>query len=233
MNIGWWKNQYSQLLFTSEYRLCTNVHVQDQLTNLTSQCQYLTCDITGQLWWRHNALLEMTILGDNGEMSDTCLFFGGFVCSRHIQLSNVWLTFNNDFGHYEVIRQWISLVAASLEKHMGKSPHSWPKIIIQGKPYTFVYVFMKRGQIKIGTCGFLNVTCRHSRRLNEGRLWRTELFNDGYSHWQICIWSYDVRNRYLDWVNSILTKGAKHRSACVSCVTFDQLRDMRGGLIGV
>ena len=32
------RNRYSRLLFTSEDRFCANVHVQEQLTNMTSQC---------------------------------------------------------------------------------------------------------------------------------------------------------------------------------------------------
>ena len=33
------RNRYSRLLFTSEDRLCTNICVQEQPTNMTSQCQ--------------------------------------------------------------------------------------------------------------------------------------------------------------------------------------------------
>ena len=39
--------RYSRLLFTSEDRLCANLHVQEQSTNMTSQCQCLT------FAWRH------------------------------------------------------------------------------------------------------------------------------------------------------------------------------------
>ena len=31
-------------------------------------------DVTDQLWWRHNAKSEKTILGDNGEMGNQWLF---------------------------------------------------------------------------------------------------------------------------------------------------------------
>ena len=34
------RNRYSRLLFTSEDRLCANLRVQEQSTNMTSQCQY-------------------------------------------------------------------------------------------------------------------------------------------------------------------------------------------------
>ena len=34
-------------------------------------------DTTGRLWWRHNARLGKTVLGNNGEMSDLWLFSGG------------------------------------------------------------------------------------------------------------------------------------------------------------
>ena len=33
------RNRYSRLLFTSEDRLCANLHVEEQSTNMTSQCQ--------------------------------------------------------------------------------------------------------------------------------------------------------------------------------------------------
>ena len=39
--------RYSRLLFTSEDRLCANLHVQEQSTNMTSQCQCPT------FAWRH------------------------------------------------------------------------------------------------------------------------------------------------------------------------------------
>ena len=32
------RNRYSRLLFTSEDRLCANLRVQEQSTNMTSQC---------------------------------------------------------------------------------------------------------------------------------------------------------------------------------------------------
>ena len=39
------------------------------------RCSYLAFhDGTGQLWWRQNARLENTALGDNGEMSNRWLF---------------------------------------------------------------------------------------------------------------------------------------------------------------
>ena len=36
------RNRYSRLLFTGEDRFCANLHVQQQLTNMTSQCQCRT-----------------------------------------------------------------------------------------------------------------------------------------------------------------------------------------------
>ena len=41
------RNRYSWLLFTSEDRLCANLRVQEQLGNMTSQCQCPT------FAWRH------------------------------------------------------------------------------------------------------------------------------------------------------------------------------------
>ena len=70
-------NRYSRLLFTSEDRLCTNLRVQEQSTNMTSQHNANASrsrGVTDQLWWRHNVQSEMTVLSDNGEMSERCLF---------------------------------------------------------------------------------------------------------------------------------------------------------------
>ena len=51
------RNRHSWLLFTSDDRLYANLCVQEQSTNMTSQCQYPhSRDITDQLWWRHNAM---------------------------------------------------------------------------------------------------------------------------------------------------------------------------------
>ena len=33
-----------------------------------------SCDVTDQLWWRHNAKLGKTVLSGNGEISDRWLF---------------------------------------------------------------------------------------------------------------------------------------------------------------
>ena len=69
-------NRYSWLLFTSEVRLCANLRVQEQATNMTSQCQYLPFAWRQiELGWRHkpNRLnSEKTVYGGNGEMSNDC-----------------------------------------------------------------------------------------------------------------------------------------------------------------
>ena len=43
------RNRYSRLLFASEDRLCANLRVQEQSTNMTSQCMYLA------FAWRHRS----------------------------------------------------------------------------------------------------------------------------------------------------------------------------------
>ena len=45
------RNRNSRLLFTSENRLCVNLHVQEQSTNMTSQCQCPT------FAWRHRSIV--------------------------------------------------------------------------------------------------------------------------------------------------------------------------------
>ena len=131
------RNRYSWLLFTSEDRLCANLHVQEQLTNMTSQCQcfafawrhrsfvmtQIICDDTDHLWWRHNAKSEKTVLGN--EMRDRCLFVAEW-CVQYIKKrvrnkiihSLPWITI---FGH-----SWGDLPMIFV-KIIGKSPHLWPK----------------------------------------------------------------------------------------------------------
>ena len=64
------RDEYTWMIFTNEYQFCTNLHMQEQMTKMMSQCQWLT------FVWRHNEL-EYAILGDNGEMNKTCLFPSG------------------------------------------------------------------------------------------------------------------------------------------------------------
>ena len=68
--------RYSQLLFTSEDRLCTNLRVQEQSMKIWrhNASSSRLRDVTDPLWWRHNANAEMTVHGDNCEMSDRWLF---------------------------------------------------------------------------------------------------------------------------------------------------------------
>ena len=49
---------------------------------------------------------------------------------------------NNDFlVTREVICQWFSLVTSSLVKIIGKSPHSWLKIVIHGNSCIILYIW--------------------------------------------------------------------------------------------
>ena len=68
------RKRYSRLLFTSKDRLCANLRVQEQSTNMTRNASISRSrDVTDPLWWRHNAKSETTVLGDNCEMSDRWL----------------------------------------------------------------------------------------------------------------------------------------------------------------
>ena len=63
------RNRYQWWLFTSEYCLCTNLHLQEQSMNMMSQCQI------------NNAKSEKTVLSmlsDNSKMSDWWLFWAEF-----------------------------------------------------------------------------------------------------------------------------------------------------------
>ena len=71
--------------------------------------------------------------------------FSGIMCSGHKiackKLNNTFVTVNNNFlVTREVICQRFSLVTSSLVKIIGKSPHSWPKIVIHGNSCIILYV---------------------------------------------------------------------------------------------
>ena len=73
--------RYSRLLFTSEDRLCANLRVQEQSTNMTSQCQCPT------FAWRHRSTVKILnqkrlFLATMAKSAlDNC--FSGKVCSGH------------------------------------------------------------------------------------------------------------------------------------------------------
>ena len=75
VNTGWWEidihGRYSlvKIAFVPICACKNNQRIWRQ------KCRYLASrDITAQLWWRHNANLETTVLSDNGEMSERWLF---------------------------------------------------------------------------------------------------------------------------------------------------------------
>ena len=74
---------------------------------------------------------------------DNC--FSRIVCSGHQiackKWNNIFVTVNNDFGvTREAICQWFSLETSSLVKIIGKSPHSWPKMVIHGNSCIILYI---------------------------------------------------------------------------------------------
>ena len=71
-------------------------------------------------------------------------WFSEIVCSGHKisckKLNNTFVAMNNDFWvTHDVICQWFSLVTSSLVKVIGKSPHSWPKIVIHSNSCIILY----------------------------------------------------------------------------------------------
>ena len=124
--------RYSLLVFASEGRLCANLRVQEQSTNMTSQCQsYIR--VTSQINCGDVTILNqkrVSLATMAKSAIDNC--FSRIVCSGHQiackKLNNTPVTVNNDFGvTREAICQWFSLVTSTLVKIIGKSLHSWPK----------------------------------------------------------------------------------------------------------
>ena len=68
VNTRWWKIKYSLMISTSEYQLCTTLHIQKQLAKVTSYCQRL------MFAWCHSTRIDLSILGDSGEMNNQCFF---------------------------------------------------------------------------------------------------------------------------------------------------------------
>ena len=108
--------RYSRLLFTSEDRLCANLRVQWQLTNMTSQYLFLafawrhrSIEVTSQCWVRKCHPWQQW----RNELS--MIIFSGFVCSWHKiackKWNNTFVTVNNDF--------------LSLVRRFGNDFHSW------------------------------------------------------------------------------------------------------------
>ena len=105
-------------------------------------------DVIGQLWWRWNAKSEKTVLGDNGELSERWLLSVG-VCV----VQGIKLCVRNKITYglprimiflftREAICQWFSLLTASLIKSIGKSTHSWPKLVIYNMPYIILCIII-------------------------------------------------------------------------------------------
>ena len=91
-----------------------------------------SCDVTDQLWRRHNAKVEKTLLWRQWRNERSTIVFSEAVCSGHTiackKEDNTFVTVNNDIlVTREVICQWFSFVISSLVKIIAKSTHSWPK----------------------------------------------------------------------------------------------------------
>ena len=108
-----------------------------------------SCDVTVQLWWRHNAKTENTILGDDGKMSDPWLFIAE-LCVRNIKKrvrnkiihSLLWTTifwsllcwFANDFHSWQ--NSWLCHSWKSLANHLTYDQ----KIAIHGNSCIILYI---------------------------------------------------------------------------------------------
>ena len=67
-------------------------------------------------------------------------FRAGQSCKK---LNDIWVAMKNGLVTRGVIRQWFSLVIASLVKIISDSPHSWPKNnFFYGNPYTVIYIII-------------------------------------------------------------------------------------------
>ena len=103
-------------------------------------------DVTDQLWWRHNAKSEKTVLDNDCDMSDWWLF-SKKLCVKDIKLcvrnkiihSLPWITifgslvmrFTNDF------HSWLRHSWKSLANRLTRDP----KIVIHGNSCIILYIF--------------------------------------------------------------------------------------------
>ena len=177
--------------------------MQEQFRNMTSQCQYLAFTrshrsivVTSQCYvikdrpwrqWRNERLM---------------IVFSGIVCSGHKiackKWKNIFVTVNNDFlVTCEVICQWFSLVMILFVKIIGKSPHSWLKILINGDSSIILYKYLYSLQVMRWTVGFSNIKRNCWATSPSGASWDYET-----------VWCLPVFNRIA--VTSILTMSFSH-----------------------
>ena len=75
MNTGWWEidiHSCYSLVKIAFAPICACKNNRQIWRHNASASR--SCDVTDQLWWRHNVKSEKTFLSDNGEMSDRWLF---------------------------------------------------------------------------------------------------------------------------------------------------------------
>ena len=105
-----------------------------------------SCDVTDQLWWRHNAKSEKAVHGDSCEMSDRWWFLAELCVPGHKiackKYNNTFITVNNDFWvTRDAICQWFSL--HSWLRHSWKSLANRltrdTKIVIYGNSCIILY----------------------------------------------------------------------------------------------
>ena len=91
-------------------------------------------DVTDQLWWRHNAKSEKTVLDDKCNMSDRLLFLEK-MCVKDIKLrvrnkKNTFVTLNNDFCvSRDAIYQWFHSRLRHSWKSLANRPTRDPKSV--------------------------------------------------------------------------------------------------------
>ena len=106
-------------------------------------CTRRSRDVIDQLWWRHNAKSEKTVLWRQWRNQRSTIVFCGMVCSwpniACKKWNNTFVTVNNDF--LSLVMRFANDFHSWLRHVIGKSPHSWPKFVIHGNSCTILYVF--------------------------------------------------------------------------------------------
>ena len=87
------RNRYTRLLFTNGDLLRANLHVQEQSTNMASQCQLAY--VTDQPWWCHNAKTGNTVPGTMAKGAIDACFYNHTV----FRLPNTFVVPSAEYGY--------------------------------------------------------------------------------------------------------------------------------------
>ena len=128
----WIENELIELINSDQFRL--SIPIQFQLKIFQFNSNSIHSVLTDQLWCRHNAKSEKTVLSDNDEMSVRRLFFEEFV-------QDIKWRVRNKMIH---LLQWITIFW-SLVRWFANDFHEWlhhHKVVIHDNSCIILYLLI-------------------------------------------------------------------------------------------